>query len=385
MAIYLLASEPQATPAEPIEFKLRPLLPSLRKIEKVEQAASEIGSGHEKAFLIFVSPPLMGSSLDNFIGVAKKYRDRIFFILVTTDISAADYKRVVQTGGADWVSSGTSLSEIPEIIKRQLGPGETVKVEASAPVEKPRVISFLPARGGVGNTTVALEAALQIKHVDKGRTRRVCYIDLDFQTSHVCDFLDIEPRLQISELIEEPDRMDEQLLELFVSRYESRLDVFAAPPSKLDPCDVGTEALDVFFEQVVKRYDYIILDLPVAWYEWTAPTLGHSDGILVTANNTVPCLRQLRSTLDEVARTKAATSQLGIIINRVEDGLFGRVKRRQHVDRVVRDETVFFVHEDAEAVNRINRGVPAKSGKFAKEFIPIASFCLPVRAPAKKG
>ena len=36
-------------------------------------------------------------------------------------------------------------------------------------------------------------------------------VDLDFQTSHLCDYLDSEPRLQIDELSNAPERLDDQL------------------------------------------------------------------------------------------------------------------------------------------------------------------------------
>ena len=41
-----------------------------------------------------------------------------------------------------------------------------------------------------------------------GYEPEVCLIDLDFQSSNVCDYLDIEPRLQIREISADPDRLD---------------------------------------------------------------------------------------------------------------------------------------------------------------------------------
>ena len=88
------------------------------------------------------------------------------------------------------------------------------KLEGMKLVKFGVVVSFLPCRGGVGNTTVALECALNIKLGKATRSWKVCYIDFDFQTSHVCDFLDIEARLQIQEIFERPERLDDKLFEI---------------------------------------------------------------------------------------------------------------------------------------------------------------------------
>ena len=159
--------------------------------------------------------------------------------------------------------------------------------------------------GGVGNTTIALEIALRIKLAKATRSWKTCYIDLDFQTSHVCDYLDIDARFQISDILDRPERLDEQLFGLFVSHHACGLDVFAAPRSKLDPCEVDAAVLDPFLEMVLEKYNYIVFDLPVSWFSWTIPILESSDAIIMTGINTIPCLRQMRATLDEVRQNES--------------------------------------------------------------------------------
>src|SRR5262245_31648108 len=269
MTIYLLTSE-KSDQIDRIEAKLLNVIPEIRKIEKIEDIAGDFrGKPDTKIVVIYLSPTLTGSAMDNFINVAGRYRDRIFFILVSNEISGEDYKRLVRSGGADWVAANGSFQEISELIYKQtLPPGRVSQADI-----KPTIISFLPCMGGVGNTTIALEIALRIKLAKATRSWKTCYIDLDFQTSHVCDYLDIDPRFQVSEILERPDRLDDQLFGQFVSHHGSGLDVFAAPRSKLDPCEVDAAVLDPFLEMVLERYNYVIFDLPVSWFSWTIPIL----------------------------------------------------------------------------------------------------------------
>lgn len=388
MITYLLAPDTTNPQNEAIEAKLRAILPELRHIKRIEDLAIEIGRSEGKIVVIFLSPSLPPEGIQNFINISMRHRDRVFFILISNEISTNDYKRLIRSGGADWVSAGGSLQEIPEIIHRQSARRPTAESVSANEKSSPTILSFLPAMGGVGNSTVALEVALQIKLLKGRASPKVCYVDLDFQTSHVCDFLDIEARLQIQEIFEYPERLDEQLFELFISRHKTGLDVFAAPRSKLDPCEVNVAALDALLEMILERYDFIVLDLPVAWFGWTIPTLENSNAILVTGINTIPCLRQLRATLDAVLAAKTSSSEIAIVLNKVSRRLFGRIERQHHVKRVLGDQTVFYVSDDPSTTDRVNIGTPAAlagSGRNAKEFARLARFCVGLRknAPQK--
>jgi pilus assembly protein CpaE len=383
MTIYLLTAEPWKADEQikTIEAKLLTMIPELRTIEKIQDISAEIGNKfEEKIVVIFVSPTLPRSGIDNLINIANRYRDRVFFILISKEISGDDYKRLVRSGGADWVAAGGTLQEIPDLIYKQNLPHQSV-MQAGI---KPTVISFLPCMGGVGNTTVALEVALRIKLGKATRSWKVCYIDLDFQTSHVCDYLDIDARFQIHDILDRPERLDEQLFELFVSHHACGLDLFAAPRSKLDPDSVDAAVLDPFLEMILNKYNYIILDLPVSWFSWTSPMLESSDAIIMTGINTIPCLRQAKATFDAVVNAKVSSSQVAIVMNRVTHRLVGGIERRKHVESVFPNERIFYINEQRDAIERINTGKPAAlDGTHAKAFAPLASFCTSVRETPK--
>src|SRR5262245_57936910 len=127
---------------------------------------------------------------------------------------------------------------------------------------------------------------------------------------------------------------------------------------------------------VLAKYNYIVLDLPVSWFSWTIPVLENSDAIILTGINTVPCLRQMRATLDEVLKTKVSSLQIAIVMNRVKRRLLRRIERRVHVERVFPNENIYYIHEHSDAVDRINTGTPAAlDGTHAQEYSKLVSFC----------
>src|SRR5260370_24570413 len=101
-----------------------------------------------------------GTSFDRMANIAEREHRGIFFIFISREISASDYKRLVRAGGADWVSMQGAPQEILDIISRtsrtEIRPGREQKV-------RPAIVAFLPSAAGVGNATLAIATVMQIK------------------------------------------------------------------------------------------------------------------------------------------------------------------------------------------------------------------------------
>ena len=370
-----------------VERKLKDAIPDLIKIAKLEDIAPDIASQpNQPLYILLAGPADNDAYIERFVGVASAQRERFFFILISEDISASNYKRLVRTGSADWVSLAGAAGEIAEIFAKRGGAGA---VERAGGADRPASIAFLPSAGGVGNTTLIAEIGVGLKLQKAHKERRICVVDLDFQTSHVCDYLDIAPRLKIQEILEDPSRLDAQLFDIFVSRHSSGLDVFAAPRSKFDLRALNVAALDALFSLIAKRYDVILIDLPVTWFAWTADLIANSNAVVLTGVNTIPCLRQLSEALAAVhaARPESGSESIAVVINRCERTFLGGMARRQHVESVLKHERVFYVGNDpAGMVESANTGTPLTLNggvrKTVKEIAAIAAFCAAL-APAR--
>ncbi|WP_156042098.1 hypothetical protein [Bradyrhizobium sp. URHD0069] len=361
-----------------LEHRIRAKIPDVQIVSRMEEVTKVLpkaaGSDGELACILFPVVLNAPASFDRMVSIATEYRDSLFFIFISDDIPASDYKRLVQTGGADWASTRGAPEEIADILAR-IGKGGADSAE-SPPTTEPVMIAFVPSAGGVGNSTLAIETGIQLKTAKRTRSRRVCLLDLDFQNSHICDYLDIEPRMQIHEVAANPERLDAQLFDLFVSHHSSGLDVLAAPRSRDNSPDLDPKTLEILFGMIAARYDLILLDLPVPWFNWTRQLLSAAEVVLVSGLNTIPGLRHVAESLTAVRAVERVPAKIAVVLNRCEYRLVGGFARRHHVKNLLGTEEVFFVRDDVEnAVQSVNTGIPMAAqgqGKVSKDIAPIA-------------
>jgi pilus assembly protein CpaE len=372
--IYLLNLAGNTDQSNKIEQNIKTAWPNIVAIHSLEEVHLQSFKQPVQKVVLVLLPEGDIPDLTALLGEIGHSEGHIFYVAIGGQLSGADYKRFIRSGNADWFANGVEVSEINVIIEHRLGASGT-RVGTKDPV----IISFLPCAGGVGNSTLVIEVAMQLMGKDHSRAGKMCLIDLDFQTSHICDYLDIEPRLKIDEIAKDPKRLDPQLLDIYTSHHSSGIDVLAVPRSKKEIDGLDVAALDVLFGLIAIKYDYILIDLPVLWRFWTEQILIVSQGVVVTGINTIPCLRQISETFLDVRHIEGFSGELRIAINRCEIGILGKIARLDHISSIIGDIKTFFVRYSDATLESVNSGVPVSvaqpTHKFSHDIGNIAQFC----------
>lgn len=223
-----------------------------------------------------------------------------------------------------------------------------------------QIYTFLPAVGGAGVTTLAVQTAMLLLNSGGPRAKpSTCLVDLDFQHGAVADYLDLEPRLNLAEIEPRPDRLDRQLLEVMLSHHASGLAVVAAPnrPAEMrsfDP-DVVTRLLDL----VSSHFEYVVIDMPRTWFSWTDSVLLGSNKLFIVSETTVPALRHAKQLVAAVKERLADGPQAQIIVNRFEQRMFSAGLRRSDIESALGQAFAAAIPNDYALVREaIDRGVP---------------------------
>jgi len=223
-----------------------------------------------------------------------------------------------------------------------------------------QIYTFLPAVGGAGVTTLAIQSAMLLLNSGGPRVKpSTCLVDLDFQHGAVADYLDLEPRLNLAEIEPRPDRLDRQLLEVMLSYHASGLAVVAAPnqPAEMrsfDP-DVVTRLLDL----VSTNFEYVVFDMPRTWFSWTDSVLLGSNKLFIVCETTVPGLRHAKQLVAAIKERLGDGPNPQIIVNRFEHRMFSSGLRRSDIAQTLGDAFAGAIPNDYSLVREaIDRGVP---------------------------
>jgi len=233
-------------------------------------------------------------------------------IVIASNFSPAAARILLQLKIADFLVKPLQTSDLVRACNNALKkPGDDAQVD-------PQFLTFMPASGGVGTTSIALESAHILNRHGKPYGRTTCVVDLNFQQGSCAEYLDIEPRFDISEIENAPERLDRQLLDVMLSRHSSGLAVIAAPnqPSELRSFKA---ALVVRLLDLVSAYfDYVVIDLPRIWFPWTETVMMGSNRLFIVADMTVPSIRNARRLADVISTKVGKQVGLQVIVNRLE-------------------------------------------------------------------
>jgi pilus assembly protein CpaE len=222
-----------------------------------------------------------------------------------------------------------------------------------------QIYTFLPAAGGVGLTTLAIETAMLLLKGEGGQKTNTCLVDLDFQHGSCCDYLDLEPRLDLDEIEPRPDRLDRQLLEVMISEHPSGLKVIAAPSRPAEMRNFDFEVVTRLLDLVASHFDNVVIDVPRTWFAWTDSVLIGSNRLFLVTEMTVPGLKHARHLVNAIRERLPDGPKLEVIVNRFEQRLFGPGLRRADIEQALGDSLAATIPNNFRLVSEaIDRGVP---------------------------
>jgi pilus assembly protein CpaE len=273
-------------------------------------------------------------------------------VVVTQSFDAEVARSLLQMRVADFLVKPVQPIELVRTCAR-------VARSAVAETKEAQIYTFIPAVGGAGVTTLAIQTALLLLNSGQRVRPTVCLVDLDFQHGACADYLDLEPRLDLKEIEPRPERLDRQLLEIMLSHHASGLEVIAAPnrPAEMrsfDP-DMVTRLLDL----VSSHFDYVVIDMPRTWFSWTDSVLLGSNRTFIVSEMTVPSIRQAKALVAAIRERLGDGPQPRVVVNRFEQRMFDPGLKKADIEQALGDGFAGTIPNNYRLVREaIDRGVP---------------------------
>lgn len=251
----------------------------------------------------------------------RKRKPDLPLIVALADADIRLVRTLVRQGVADVVA----LPLIPE----ELLQATLAIAEAQRQVRKPKaklapLVAVVRSLGGTGATTLLTHLARQVSE-DRKPHGNACIIDLDVQFGRVAEVLGLNPQRNLSDLLEAGSRIDASLLRSVATEHDSGLSVIAAPRDILPLEAIESEEINRIVETARREYDFVFLDMPSNWSNWSLALLLEADSILMVVEQSLASLRQARRRLDLFESVGIKRDAPAIVVNRMEKRLFGTI------------------------------------------------------------
>ena len=231
-------------------------------------------------------------------------------LIVSENPSVELMVKLMRAGAREFVSYPLIKTEFLNSIQKLADSFDAPVKESS----RCRIISVFSNKGGIGKTSIATNLALEIAKTTK---ENVALVDLNFQLGDVTTFLDLKPSFNISYMIENLGKINEDFLLSTLEKYkDTSLYVLADPPFFKMADDVSPKQIDRLITLLSKTFAFIVIDSASAFDDKTITALGKSDLVLLTAVANLPAMRNCQRCLELFSKLGFSNDKIQILINR---------------------------------------------------------------------
>jgi pilus assembly protein CpaE len=216
-----------------------------------------------------------------------------------------------------------------------------------------RVFAFYGAKGGVGTTTIAINAAIAL-HRELGR--KVCLVDGNLQFGDHRVFLDLGlDRRSIVDIVSAPS-IDQDLVKQVLVKHDSGVDLLLAPPSP-ETAELVTPAhMPEILDILRGLYDYVLVDIDKRLDDVNLGIIEHAEVLFVVMTADLSCLKNVRLVLETIGHLGYEKSKLQLVLNRSNAFTGISVKNAEGALKRTIDHQI--VNEYRGAISSLNSGAP---------------------------
>lgn len=255
--------------------------------------------------LIVFETDLSGDNLLEQVGLLAAVCDEGTEVLALGSANdVATYRSLVNEGVNDYIVAPFDAVQIFEAIA-------AAAIDPDAP-SRGRVIAFVGAKGGVGSSTLAHNVSWSLAqlYVDD-----VIILDLDLAFGTAGMAFNVEPQQGIQDALEQPDRLDEVLLNRYMAEAVEHIKLLSAPASLEADSSINIQSFDTLLEMVRRTAPFIVLDIPHHWTAWTQHALMQADEIVLTSTLDLISLRDTKNLVELLESKRANDAPLRLVIN----------------------------------------------------------------------
>ncbi|MFL5714842.1 MAG: response regulator, partial [Chloroflexota bacterium] len=273
-------------------------------------------------------------------------------IMLTADKDVQGKVRALRAGADDYLIKPFHPAELLARMKSLIARFQPCESLVGRP-PMGRIHAYYGAKGGVGTTTIAINAAIAL-HRELGR--KVCLVDGNLQFGDHRVFLDLGlDRKSIVDVVSAPS-IDADLIRQVMVKHDSGIDLLLAPPTPETAELVRPEHLPFVAEQLASLYDYTLVDVDKRLDDVNLGVFEAAESVFVVMTADLSCLKNVRLIIETMDHLGYPADKLQLVLNRSNAFTGINVKSAEGALRRTIEHQI--VNEYRGAISALNTGDP---------------------------
>jgi pilus assembly protein CpaE len=236
------------------------------------------------------------------------------------------YRDLIAVGFSDYIALPLGEGVVGRAVERALEQrergGASMQGAATGNDTRPRTLSVIGARGGVGATTTAIAIAGMLGTRLK---EEVLLIDFDLHYGSLMLSLDLEAIDALREALDQPDRIDALFIQQVAQKKDEYLYAIGAEEAPSGGFQAKPHAANDFLRQVHRKFRWVVADVPRGDPVIQRQVIEASTDILLIADLSLPGVRDAMR-VQQVVHDVAPNARFLLATSGVLDGRRSAVK-----------------------------------------------------------
>lgn len=259
--------------------------------------------------------------------------------------------RVIRAGAKEYLTLPIHHEDLEAAIRRVKHHHSSVTSEERHQCD---VTAIAGANGGVGSTSTAINLGCALAQDSQNS---VAVLDLDLALGDADVFLDLIPEYTLSDVVQNANRLDVQLLRKSMTRHETGLFLLPRPVDLMEAEYISNESLTHVLTLMKECFTHLIIDLSKSYNELDKIAMESSNRILLLTQLDLPCLRNAVRMLMNFDESDELKEKVQVVVNR--SGFeAGQISMKKATETLNRDIFFQIPNDFRTMVDCRNNGVP---------------------------
>ena len=214
-----------------------------------------------------------------------------------------------------------------------------------------KMIVFASGKGGVGKTVLSVNTAVAL--VQKGYS--TCIVDGNFQFGDINLALDLQPKLTISDLVQDIKSVNSSMLANYLQNHDSGVKVLSAPLKPEYADLITSSSIEEILKKLLEQNEYVIVDISAGLTENNITFMELCHKILVVTDLEMAALKNTKTML-KTLKVLNLTEKVSVLVNR---GNMESVIKFKDVPGILEMRDLYYISNDFKVVSKsFNIGIP---------------------------